>query len=148
MLLTTHNPESQTVCPTCNKLVHCYNIGGVTFGSMPYLDFLHEECGTYWRYLISTGKIQTPIPDPPKQYPQADGKPTMSKEKIELLESLMDMVNQYCSRLDGERVTHDFIPAPEKAISILIKAGLAVDTGDGSNFILLWDKLEDRKNSV
>ena len=63
-LVSTYNPESQTICPKCQKPVNCTNIGGITFGSDPYLDFHHAECGTEWRYHIHTGEIECPIPKP------------------------------------------------------------------------------------
>ena len=63
-LVTTYNPEGETYCPHCEKLVKCANIGGITFGSNPYLDFYHEECGTEWRLYIIENRIECPIPRP------------------------------------------------------------------------------------
>jgi len=63
-LVSTYDPSSQAGCPTCGQLVNCDNIGGITFGSDPYLDFFHHKCGTKWRYHIHTGQVECPIPLP------------------------------------------------------------------------------------
>jgi len=63
-LVTSYNPDSEVCCPKCAEIVHCKNIGGITFGTNPHLDFRHEKCGTEWRYYIDTQKSETPIPKP------------------------------------------------------------------------------------
>lgn len=63
-LLSTYNSTSEAYCPTCKKQVRCANIGGITFGVDPYLDFYHKECGTKWRYHIHSQEIECPIPKP------------------------------------------------------------------------------------
>ena len=62
-LVSTYDPDGVSYCPVCKTMVHCHNIGGITFGSDPYLDFRHDECGTEWRYHINdNGRIEYPIP--------------------------------------------------------------------------------------
>lgn len=62
-LVSTYDPSSQAPCPKCGQC-HCDNIGGITFGIDPYLDFEHRECGTTWRWHIYTGEVEAPIPVP------------------------------------------------------------------------------------
>ncbi len=63
-LVSTYNPSSEAHCPHCGELVKCDNIGGITFGTDPYLDFYHQECGTTWRWHMRTGDVESPIPKP------------------------------------------------------------------------------------
>ena len=63
-LLSTYDPSSEAKCPKCNKLVKCENLGGITFGGNPYLDFWHAECDTEWRLYLNSNEIVTPIPVP------------------------------------------------------------------------------------
>ena len=64
MLVSTYDPTSEATCPCCKKVVKCYNFGGITWGFDPYLDFIHEECGTKWRWHMHTGEVESPIPQP------------------------------------------------------------------------------------
>lgn len=63
-LLSTYDPSSEAFCPKCKEQVHCDNIGGMTFGMDPYLDFYHKKCGTEWRHHIRSQEVEHPIPKP------------------------------------------------------------------------------------
>lgn len=54
MLMSTYNPDSTAGCPECGT-VKCLLTGGITFGCRPFLQFLHKECGTEWKYYIHEG---------------------------------------------------------------------------------------------
>lgn len=54
MLLGVYNPDSEAYCPTCKKVVSCYNTGGNMAFFPRYLIMEHEECGTEWRYLVDS----------------------------------------------------------------------------------------------
>lgn len=70
-----------------------------------------------------------------------------------LIESLMDMVNQFfihpdvdsCG-YDSTPLRHSFMSAEEAAIDALLEAGFAIETDKG--YVLLWDKLEERKKEL
>ena len=61
-----------------------------------------------------------------------------------LIESLMDMVNQFFFERSDGTLWHSFMSAEENAIETLINAGFAEEL-EGSTYRLLWDKLEQRK---
>jgi hypothetical protein len=57
MLLSTYDENCEATCPKCGR-VHCtLSSGNLTFGKR-YLVFEHEECGTKWRLLIDSGKVE------------------------------------------------------------------------------------------
>lgn len=74
----------------------------------------------------------------------------LRRGNTKLLNSLMDMVNQFFYHRgedgkadeDGPYLYHSFMSAEEYAIATLIKAGFAVETNKG--YILLWDKINER----
>ena len=63
-----------------------------------------------------------------------------------LLETLMNMADQYLSHIEGEICRHGFMSAGENALMILEEAGMAKSLDDtGYEYELLWDNLNERK---
>jgi len=56
-LVSTYDPSSQAQCPTCGKLVHCQNTGGLLLNSInDHMDFYHDVCNTEWRMFLRQDK--------------------------------------------------------------------------------------------
>jgi len=65
-----------------------------------------------------------------------------------LLETLMNMAAQYLSvDEDSDVCHHGFMCAGENSLAVLEEAGLAATT-DHVKYILLWDKMEERKKAL
>ena len=61
-----------------------------------------------------------------------------------LIEAMMGMVNQHFTEGHSGGLTHSFMSCDEGAIEVLIEAGFAEEVVMG-NYVLFWDKLEERK---
>ena len=68
--------------------------------------------------------------------------PEPDKEKLDLIEALMDMCNQHCIHLNkkDDTIFHGGLSANEDALNLLEKFKFAGNLGKG-NYKLLWNKL-------
>lgn len=106
----------------------------------------HEQSKEILALQIEVGKLKCEIEERDWELAEEMARrlDRTQRGNTKLIEALMDMVNQHFTEGHSGGLTHSFMSCDEGAIEVLIEAGFAEEVAMG-NYVLFWDKLEERK---